>query len=172
MDPRLKKASAFGGSLLRNKKNRHARPLSTKHPIHLVIKSSQAKGAWSFLMSRNRRSLERTLKQMAKRYSIRVLEIGNSGNHCHFLLRITNRHLYKSFIRVFTGTIVRRICGAAKLPKRFFDFRPFSRGVIGCRGYQIARDYVWLNHLEGLGIIQSRKMKQITSKQRIFEDSA
>ena len=156
LDPRLGKAAAFGGTLLRQKKNRYARPLSTKLPIHLVIKSSQAKGGWSFLLPRNRRILENTLKLMAKLYGVRVLEVGNSGNHCHFLLRISNRQLYKSFIRAFTGTMVRKICGTAKLARRFFDFRPFSRVVIGWRGYQIARDYVWLNHLEGLGVIPSR----------------
>lgn len=152
-DPRLKKMKAFGGSLLRNKKNRTARPLSAKHPLHIVLKSSQASGAWGFLQPRNRKVIERTLKQMTKRYGVRLIEVGICQNHFHLLVRFQSRRLLIHFLRVVTGTMVRRICGKQKLAKRFFDFRPFSRIVESFRGYKIAKDYVFLNHLEGLGII-------------------
>lgn len=148
----FKKYHAFGGTLLRDKRNRVARPVSTRHPIHLILKSSQARGAWSFLQPRNRKILDRTLAQMSERYGVRVLKTGNAGNHIHLLLKFSSRTSYLIFIRVLTGTMVRRICGIRALDRKFFDFRPFTRIVEGgLRGFRIAWAYIHLNELEGRG---------------------
>jgi hypothetical protein len=105
-DPRLKKISAFGGTLLKKKKNRHA-------------------------------------------------------NHLHMLIKLSNRFTYYAFIRNLTGTMVKKIMGPGKLAKRFWDYRPFTRVVEWLKGYRIAKDYVMLNRLEGLGIIpyQANRLK-------------
>lgn len=101
---------------------------------------------------------------MSRRYGLRVLEIGICGNHFHVLVRFQKRHLLIRFMRAFTGTLVRRLCGSEKLARRFFDFRPFSRVVAaGRRAYYIARDYVLLNQLEGLGIIHYQRERTRSS---------
>lgn len=156
----FKKHKGFGGSLLRIKRNRIARPLSFRHPMHLILKSSQARGRWSFLLPRNRKIVDRTLHQMSVRYGVRVLRSGNAGDHLHLLLKFPSRPAYLAFVRALTGSMVRRICGTSTLAQRFFDFRPFTRVVNGgTRDFKTALAYVELNELEGRG--------QPYSKQRL-----
>lgn len=150
---RLKREHAYGGTLRRDKRRRGARPVSRRHALHMVFKSDNAKGPTSFLHPRCRVILHRTLKQMARRYGLRIHEVGICGNHFHVLVRFQNRRLLMAFNKVFTSTLVKRLCGSQKLDRRFFDFRPFTRVVESCRGYEIARDYVLLNQLEGLRVI-------------------
>lgn len=150
---RLNREHAYGGTLRRKKTRRGARPVSRRHALHMVFKSSQAKGPISFLHPRSRVILHRTLRQMALRYGLRIHEVGICGNHFHLLVRFHHRRFLLAFNKVFTGTLVKRLCGSAKLERRFFDFRPFTRVVESRRGYEVARDYVILNQLEGLGII-------------------
>lgn len=163
-DPRLKKISAFGGTLLKKKKNRHARPLCTKRTIHLILKSSQAIGPNSFLASRNTKRIQELCFETAAKYGIKIYEYGNAGNHLHLLIKLSNRYTYYAFIRNLTGTMVKKIMGAGKLAKKFWDYRPFSRVVEWFKAYKIAKDYVLLNQLEGLGIIpyQPQRLRTIT----------
>jgi hypothetical protein len=45
-----KQQKAYGGKLLQTRRGRaHGRPLSTKHSMHLVLRSSLAKGTLSFV---------------------------------------------------------------------------------------------------------------------------
>jgi REP element-mobilizing transposase RayT len=161
-DPRLKKIQAFGGTLLKNKKNRHARPLCTKRSIHLILKSSQATGEKSFKHYKNSKRVQELCFKLARRYGIKIYEYGNAGNHIHLLIKLSNRFTYFAFIRNLTGTMVKKIMGSQKLTKKFWDYRPFSRVVEWSKAYRIAKDYVLLNQLEGLGIIpyQPNRLRQ------------
>jgi hypothetical protein len=60
--------------------------------------------------------------------------------------------------------MVKKIMGSQKLTKKFWDYRPFSRVVEWSKAYRIAKDYVLLNQLEGLGIIpyQPNRLRQLT----------
>lgn len=165
---RMSREFAYGGTLRRQKKRRGARPVSRRHALHMVFKSSQAKGLASFLHPRSRIIIHRTLRQMALRYGLRIHEVGICGNHFHLLVRFHNRRFLLAFNRVFTGTLVKRLCGSEKLARRFFDFRPFTRVVDGRRGYEIARDYVILNQLEGLGIIPYQRERTRSAWWRHF----
>lgn len=57
----------FGGSLLAGKR-KTKRPLSTKHPLHLVLKSSH-KG----LFNPGNLNLESLIRTQAKKFGIRIL---------------------------------------------------------------------------------------------------
>jgi len=156
----FKGSKAFGGILLKKAKNRHGRPLSTKLPIHLVLKSLQARGAFSFYKPANRTIIQHSIKTLSQRYGVQVLQFANGGNHLHLLIRLSNRFAYSSFIRALSGTIALKVTGANKfkgLKKKFWDHRPFTRIVVGWHGYQIAKDYVLLNALEALKIIPYQK---------------
>ena len=160
--PHFSKMKAFGGALLKKAKNRHARPLSTKLPIHLVLRSSQARGDWSFYRARNRKIINSGVSRLALKYGVRIEQFANAGNHLHLLLRVKNRFAFQSFLRALSGLIALQISGANKLKglkKKFWDSRPFTRLVEGYRGYQIAKDYVLLNQLESWGIVPYLKRR-------------
>ncbi len=155
-----KSAKAFGGTLLKDKRNRTARPIDTKRPMHLVLRSTQAVGRQSFLSPRNAKRVAQTIKQFADRCGVRLYQVGNSGNHLHLLIRVTNRHTWKRFIRGLTSALAYAVGAYRKgeaLKTKFWDFRPFTRVVEWGRDYRLQRDYVFLNALEGIGVIPSRR---------------
>lgn len=154
-DRLFKKEMAFGGTLMRQAKFRTARPLSKKHPLHLVMSSTQAKGSWSFLVAKNYETIQKTVEECAAKNGIRVSELAINRDHIHLIIKFTNRTFYARFIRSLSGLLASRITNQGKraLDKRFWDYRPFTRIIIGFRGYQIAKDYVTLNKLEAMGVI-------------------
>lgn len=159
-DPRLKQMKFFGGSLLKKSHAKTARPLSTKHAMHLVLRSSQARGEQSFRHYSNQKKIEKAFFARAKKYGIKVYQFANVGNHIHALIRVKNRHTWKPFIRALTAEITLIVTGANKLKalkEKFWDQRPFTRIVDWRRGYQVAKDYVILNQMEALGLLPPRK---------------
>ena len=98
----------FGGSLLKGHA-KVARPLSTKEPIHLVMKSKQAIGVRSMLHSYNVKKIDYVIRRQAKSSGITIYQLVNVGNHLHLVIRITNLFLYDRFIRSTTGIIARHV---------------------------------------------------------------
>lgn len=156
----LKAEKAFGSTLMRKAKNRGARPISTKQAMHVVLRSSQAVGEWSFKSKKNAQIVSETLKATAKKYGVKVYSFANVGNHLHIVLRLTNRQAYRGFIRALTGTIAIKVSGANKLNKlkrKFWDYRPFTRVLTWGRDFSRAIDYIWLNQLESWGVLAHSK---------------
>jgi len=144
------------GGELRIGKAKVARPVATKRPMHFVLKSSLAKGEWSFLRKNNATFIKQLLKTLSARYGLTIYERSIGGNHVHFLLRPYNRELLKSFLRSFSGGVAQHITGCKKgkpLGRPFFDSLPFSRIVEwGCDFFGMKK-YVLQNELEAHGLI-------------------
>jgi REP element-mobilizing transposase RayT len=154
-----KEPSSFGGELFKTRKGRaRPRPLAVRDSMHLVLRSSKAKGEWSFRRPENTEKIKARVDRFSKKYGVRILSLANVGNHLHFHLQLTNRHAYKPFIRALTSSIAMAISGLSRWRKkekpsdRFWDYRPFSRVVQSWRGFLQMRDYIKLNQLEGLGV--------------------
>lgn len=148
----FQKLNFFGGSYCTQRKFRVARPLSTREPMHLVLRSTQAKGLWSFSNKKNKNAISSFILKKARKFGITIDQLAIVGNHMHLLIRINNRHTYKPFICAFTGGIVGLVTGGAKLAKKFWDYRPFSRIVHGLKGYLGMRDYIKINQFEAGGV--------------------
>jgi REP element-mobilizing transposase RayT len=151
--------SDYGGVLQKSRKGRQGpRPLATRTSMHLVLRSSKARGEWSFRKRNNWRKIEILLDRFARRYGVKVLSYANVGNHLHFHIQLGNRFAYVPFIRALTGSIALVITGASRVRKfagRFWDYRPFTRIVYGLSGFLKLRDYVKINQMEGFGIRRS-----------------
>jgi REP element-mobilizing transposase RayT len=146
----------FGGSLLKKGNAKTARPLSTKQAMHVVLRSSQATGEWSLRSLKNQKMVERTLRNLARRYGIKIYEFANVGNHLHLLIKLRKRYTFTPFIRALSGIIALKVTGTSKLEKlenKFWDYRPWTRIVEWKKAYTVARDYVIQNHLEAIGFI-------------------
>lgn len=145
---------AFGGDRLTRRAERaRRRPLSTKDSMHVVLRSTQAVGKWSF--RKEPELIKRLIHKYAKKNGVKVHGVANVGNHLHLHIKLTNRFTYDRFIRALTGAIALAITGASKLrklAKRFWDRRPYSRIVRGRRAYLDLTDYVGINQLEGAGV--------------------
>lgn len=163
----------FGGALLEGKR-KSTRPLSSKDAIHFIMRSCWACGRNSFLSRRNKKVVDLIITHFSKKFGVKIYERAINGNHIHLLLRITNRVLYKAFIKAITGKIASHVMSgqsfklfsslkenqdwgdgvrAAKKAEGFWEFRPFSRIVNWGRDFQICMRYLKQNILEALGFI-------------------
>jgi hypothetical protein len=80
----------------------------------------------------------------------------------HFHIHLGNRFGYRPFIRGLTAAIAMAVTGASRWQgglggtrgskARFFDYRPFTRVVLGRRAFLNLWDYLEINQLEGLGV--------------------
>lgn len=100
----------FGGALL-YKKRKSQRPLSRKEAIHLVLRSPWAMGQDSFLAKRNQFAIKQILGRFGKKFGVRIYQQAINSNHLHLLLRITNRQLYRAFIKAIAGQIASHVMG-------------------------------------------------------------
>lgn len=153
----------FGGCLHGKGHAKLARPLSTKQAMHVVLRSSLAKGDWSLRSVKNMKMVEQTLRKLASKYGIRIYRFANVGNHIHLLIKLSNRFTFAPFIRALSGMIAMRVTGAKKLSAltdKFWDFRPWSRIVEWGKAFRAARTYVFQNELEADGVIPHQPRRQ------------
>lgn len=160
----FKSQDQFGGSLLKKRRFRTARPVSTKLSMHLVLKSSLAKGEMSFRAKDHQKKIDQIIKRNCEKFGVRLIRFSNNFNHLHLHVKFSSRELYKRFVRAISGHIAMVVTKARKAKaiskatgrKRFWDHRPFSRIVRGWRGFKTANDYVRLNQLEAEGLMPKR----------------
>jgi REP element-mobilizing transposase RayT len=139
-----------------------ARPIHTRKPMHVVLRSTRAKGSWSLRRRANDASIRSAMRGLAQRFDIRIYEFGNAGNHLHLLLRARKRPLFQAFLRAFAGTVARCVTGARKGRPvgKFWDLLAFSRVLHWGREFALVRRYVITNELEGQGLIPHRRAKR------------
>jgi len=124
--------------------------------MHLVLRSTKAKGDWSFKKSNNEKKIKGIVEKFAEKYGVKILSLGNVGNHLHFHIQLSNRNGYKPFIRAITAAIAMAITDTSRWKKRdgnwkFWDYRPFTRIVQSFKAFLTLKDYIEINQLEGLG---------------------
>jgi REP element-mobilizing transposase RayT len=115
----------FGGALLEGRR-KSMRPLTSKDSIHFVLRSSWAMGSDSFLAQRNRQKIDQIISRFAKKFGVRIYERAINSNHLHLLLRMTNRRLYRAFIKAVSGQIASQVMGQ----KSFLDFSRSRRNSV------------------------------------------
>jgi REP element-mobilizing transposase RayT len=153
-----------GGSVRRGRR-KLARPFSTRRPLHVVLRSTRARGAWS--LRRVEARLREAMKALARRTSVRVYDYANAGNHLHLLVRAKQRSGFQAFLRSFAGIAARLVTGARRgqAVGRFWDELAYSRVVSWGREFTRVREYVAQNELEALGVIsyQPRSRRRLSS---------
>jgi REP element-mobilizing transposase RayT len=135
----------FGGSLLIGKR-KSRRPLSTKHPIHLVLRSNHksCRAALAYGLSVN----QKILNQAAEKFNIKIYDSVFNFTHVHMVIIIPSRESYIGFIRVLTAKLSR----LAKLKSgQLFTLRPFTRIADWGRSFEILIDYLKTNCREAIG---------------------
>lgn len=154
--------SAYGGHYRNTRKGRsRPRPISSRHSMHLVLRSTRARGDLSFWRAHNSRRIDSILAKFSKSHGVRIIAKANVGNHLHLHIRLLRISGYKRFIRAVTGSIAMAVSGrsrwnSASEPKqKFWDLRPFTRIVIGRRDFSNVKNYIRINQLEGLGYPRS-----------------
>ncbi len=160
-----------GGSLLVGKR-RKRRPLSTKHPIHLILKSDFAYGAR--MLTRHRNVIEKVLSKAVKLYRIRIFKKSIAWNHIHLVILGKRRVDIQNFFRVVAGHIAQEILCKHPIRKheqgtaprepesKYWQTRIYSRLVSWGREFEAVKKYVLQNALEAIGAIPYKPRKKPT----------
>jgi len=151
----LKRKDIFGGAT-RAGKRKSQRPVVTKRPMHLVLKSSLARGRYSLLHKNNSKFISGLVASLSSRWSVRIFEFSNNGNHLHLLIQARDRKGFRGFVRGLSAMTVRHVTGCEKgrpFGKTFWDSIPFTRIVAWGRSFLLAKNYVIQNQMEAAGVV-------------------
>ena len=178
--------SDYGGSLLKTRYGRsRPRPLDTRNTMHLILRSTKARGVWSFRTVQNERKIKAILKRFSERHGVRIQSFANVGNHLHLQIKLSNRYRYQPFICAVTAAIAMAVSGASRrspmkrdmkrgksgVKERFWDLRPFTRIVTSLRAVLNLRDYIRINGLEGQGFHREEARWMIAQTKRGWNTS-
>lgn len=148
-----------GGALNKNKR-KNIRPLTTKKPIHVTLRSSKARGVYS-LLNFNRK-IEKVISKSAAKFAVTVYKKANSGNHLHLQIRGKKRDGIQNFFRSISSQIARLITGAKKGKPfgKFWDNLIYTRVLSSwAKEFRVLGEYIEQNTLETLGLIKYRPRK-------------
>ncbi len=191
-----KPGDCFGGSLLKNSHAKTKRPLDSKLPLHLVLRSDWAR----MRTPRAFGVVNRIVQESARKYGVTIYKFANVGNHLHLLIRVKSQRLWAAFIRELTGRIAQGLQGprirspglqgprirspglqgprirspGLQGPRRrkFWSQRPFTRIVRGWRQpFRALKEYIGLNILEAEGFISRSETKSLKELRLVFADS-
>jgi REP element-mobilizing transposase RayT len=126
-----------GGTLSIKGKRKLTRVLDRRKPLHFVLKSKKSVNLYS-----HRSLIRKLLFIYAKKFGVKVYKESVQKDHFHFCIKITNRQLYRAFIRALTGVI------SQKLGKGLWILLPYSRVVTWGRDFLGVLDYILLNDCE------------------------
>jgi REP element-mobilizing transposase RayT len=121
-------------------KRKEKRPLSTKHPIHLVLKSSKND------LKCNEREILKWWSRFCRQFGIKCYRVVVNRDHLHAVVRIHSAHLFTRFVRAFSGTLARCL-------KIKWLNRPATRIGHWGRDFKRLLQYLKLNLFEAEGFI-------------------
>lgn len=160
-----KDRNEFGGDLLKTRKGRQGpRPLCVHDSMHIVMRSSLAKGKLGFRVPKNFQRIEKILKTFAARHGVRIDSHVIQFNHLHLQVQLSSIKGYKKFIRAVTAAIAMAITGMSRwnpMDVKFWDRRPFSRIVRGPLEEATLYEYIEINKYEALGFSRDDARKKV-----------
>ena len=140
---------SHGGDQIKGRRKIY-RPLNPKKPLHVIFKSSHAKGRLS-LRGKNQIATQKIVESTASKHGIKLHRFINVGNHLHIFASFKKREDMQVFLRIVGGLTARLATGARKgkaFGKRFWDFLVFTRIITGRRDVMTMHKYMNKNDVE------------------------
>ena len=149
----FKKPKLEHGGRINAGKRKIIRPLDSKRALHVVLRSSRARGKWSMLNPQNKNKMLSLLEKTARANGVKVYQFANVGNHLHLVIKFRHRDHFKKFLRSFAGRAAALITGAKKGHGvgKFWDTLAYTRIVEWGRDFISLCEYVTKNLFEGQG---------------------
>jgi REP element-mobilizing transposase RayT len=170
----LKKDSKHGGELSLGKR-KIFRPIDPKQALHVVMRSSKARGQLSMLHPKHCNSIEKFVHKTANRWGVRIYRFANVGNHIHLLIQVPTREAWKCFSKALSGGIAQIVTGAQKgsalkrsqdlsvpesAKRGFWDHLLFTRIVSFGRDFKGMARYIVKNLFESAGVPMARLLRE------------
>ena len=160
------KGTAHGGDHTKGRRKTR-RPFDPKQALHVVLRSSKARGEFSMLRPLHCNHIRNLVDRLKTRWGVSVYRYANVGNHLHLLIRTRSRESWQGFIRELAGGIAMIVTGARKgaaltrakttsvaesAKRAFWDHLVFTRIVRFGRDFNNVARYVATNLWEGFGV--------------------
>jgi len=128
------------GGISKPGKRKIARPFIRKKWMHLVLKSSKAKGSLSLLAKRNKAVVAKIVSEQARQCGAELKEQINMGNHIHIRIRFFERSQMRKYLRAVPGLIARHVLGAEKgaAKGKFWDGLAFTRVLDSYNNFRLS----------------------------------
>ncbi len=153
----------FGGDDLKGRR-KSIRPLSTKKPLHLIIKPKALDRKHSFV--RYKVEIQRLIFKTSKKWGVKIHDKSINFTYLHLVLSFSSRKQYVAFVRIFNAAIVRLLEIKTKKSMRgLFRYRPFTRVVAWGRDLKNLLRYLQINRFEAEGVLVTERFNPNFSKQ-------
>jgi REP element-mobilizing transposase RayT len=160
-------SESHGGELGKGRR-KSRRPIDPKQALHVVLRSSRARGEYSMLRSKNCNAIHRFTEELAQKWGVKLYRYANVGNHIHLLIKVPSRAVWQRFLRELTGGIAIIVTGAKKgyalkpneTGRGFWDHLAFTRIVHFGRDFAGVSCYVIKNLFEASGVPMKRLLGQ------------
>jgi REP element-mobilizing transposase RayT len=159
----------FGGSLLKNSHAKSKRPLSSKFPLHVVLRTHRSQ----FRLPKNYLRVNETIRKMCRKHGVRLYSYANVGNHLHLLVKLPHVRNWAGFARELAGRLAHLVQGLDSQERGglFWKQRPFTRIVRGWKkAYRTVKEYIYLNELEAEGHIDRNETHSLKELRLFFAD--
>ncbi len=159
---KIRTALDHGGDIGKGRR-KLARPFDPKRPLHVVLRSTRARGQWSLLRPRHADHVESVIKKTAETYGIKVYRFVNVGNHLHLIIQTRKKTQLQAFLRVASGQIAMLITKARKgsAVGRFWDKLAYSRVISWGREFEALLKYLVANLFEAQGFWNRKQDPQL-----------
>ena len=149
-------------------KRKTRRPIDPRQALHVVLRSSRARGELSLLHPKHCDPIHQFTHKLAKRWGVRLYRYANVGNHIHLLIKVPSRAVWQRFLRELAGGIAIIVTGARKgvaLVKNdngrgFWDGLAFTRIVHFGRDFVNMGRYLIKNLFEAAGVPMKKLLGQ------------
>jgi len=144
-----------GGELSAGRR-KNRRPLSSKKPIHITLKSN-----FYFLRKLGKATIDSQVRRWSERFGIKVYKYSIQSNHLHLCICGTSVKDIQNFLRVLSGQIAQKLFKFCKgvLPRSFWKNLVHTRIVEWGRAFKAVIAYIEQNELEVLGLVPYRGEK-------------
>jgi REP element-mobilizing transposase RayT len=160
-------AISHGGEHAQGKR-KIRRPLDPKQALHVVLKSSLARGANSMLHPKHCDHIHDLTQRLAKRWGVRLYRYANVGNHLHLLVKVPSRAIWQRFLKQLAGGIAIIVTGAKKgaalsrnpSGRGFWDSLAFTRIIYFGRDFDRMCRYLIKNLFEAADVPVKKLLAQ------------
>ena len=131
----------FHGGNINKGQRKIRRPLSSRHPIHLVLKANKQLNLFEEF-----EQIKYLINKYSWKFHIKVYDLSIQKDHIHLLIKIEERESYMKFNRSLCGVLARQY------GKGIWKLTPFTRVMSWGKDFQAVKKYIQKNEDEIWGV--------------------
>lgn len=164
-----KHAFDHGGILRAKKLGRGYRPLSSREPLHLVLKARRSLLKYKSLRApSNAHRIHKIIKRYSLRFYVKVEQVSIQGDHIHLLVRASHRPYFHAFFRVVSGQIAQQLERVGLLERRSMTDTPGHPSLLSQNNVSRKIEEFTQGQLQGTELWKYRPFSRVVRGYRAY----